>query len=80
MINCPICKQGEKSPSYKDYTYTKNENLVVIRKVPADVCDFCGHAFFQEDVAQHLFDLVQSALTLPAAVSIFEFDQPPIAA
>ena len=50
-MNCPICKSGNMTSGHTSLTFEKAGATVVVKRVPANICDNCGEAFVAEDVA-----------------------------
>ena len=50
MSKCITCKHGQLQSGKSTYTSDSNGILVVIRSVPALVCDACGADYFDEAV------------------------------
>ena len=49
-MTCVICKQGETHPGETTVTLTRGETTVVIKNVPADICEDCGEYYLSEEV------------------------------
>jgi len=41
-MNCIICKNGETSPGLVTVTLERGESIIIIIKVPPEVCNNCG--------------------------------------
>jgi YgiT-type zinc finger domain-containing protein len=52
-MSCVLCKHGETRPGLVTVTLQRGETTVVLRHVPADVCDNCGKYYLSSDVAVH---------------------------
>lgn len=62
MKGCSICQVGTVQPQlFKTLTFEKNKRLVLVRDVPASVCDTCGEAYLEESVAQKVMKVVAEA-------------------
>ncbi|MBV8194297.1 MAG: type II toxin-antitoxin system MqsA family antitoxin [Candidatus Dormibacteraeota bacterium] len=60
ITQCVICKVGRMHPGKAAMTFDDDEGLtMVIRHVPADVCDTCGEAEFDEETARTLLAQAQ---------------------
>lgn len=59
--SCPLCRGGVKRPDVTTYTVELGYGVVVIRNVPALVCDQCGSDWIEDDVAEKLETIVNSA-------------------
>ena len=79
MKYCVICGQTQRQPGLTNYTYSAGDQVVVVKRTPADICQNCGEVYFDEDTALRLDRLVAGALAAGSEVAIFEFE-PPIAA
>jgi YgiT-type zinc finger domain-containing protein len=60
-MTCPICDQGDLSPGTTTFAADADGTVVVVRNVPADVCQNCGEAFIDDDIAAHVEALVADA-------------------
>jgi YgiT-type zinc finger domain-containing protein len=60
-MTCPICGQGLLSPGTTTFAADAEGTVVVVRNVPADVCENCGEAFISDAIAATLEDLVANA-------------------
>jgi len=60
-MTCPICGQAALSPGTTTFAADADGTVVVVRDVPADVCDNCGEAFISDAVAAELEALVTEA-------------------
>jgi YgiT-type zinc finger domain-containing protein len=54
-------------------TFTRDETAIVIRQVPADVCDNCGHAYFDSTVVDVLEQIHEATLGAGAKYAIRDF-------
>ncbi|AQG78459.1 type II toxin-antitoxin system MqsA family antitoxin [Spirosoma montaniterrae] len=57
---CPVC-DGSKQPGRTTFTADLGENLVVVRHVPATICEQCGEEWIANDVAKLLEEIVAKA-------------------
>ena len=47
-MKCPICKLGDTAPGMKNVTLECGEAMVVLKKVPADICSNCEEVYHTE--------------------------------
>lgn len=59
MNSCPLCRNGELHPGSADKTMTIGESTLVVKEVPALICDTCGERYFNSDITQRLLDLAR---------------------
>ena len=57
---CPIC-DGLKQPGSTTFTADLGESLVVIRNVPAKICEQCGEEWLSDEVFQQIEQIVAKA-------------------
>ncbi len=58
---CPICHGGHKQPGTTTFTVDLGFGVVVVREVPAQVCDLCGTDWIEDPVAEKLERIVEQA-------------------
>ena len=60
-MNCVICKTGNTQPGKTTVTLQRVGTVIVVRDVPAEVCDNCGEYFLDALTTQRVYaDAVQS--------------------
>jgi YgiT-type zinc finger domain-containing protein len=57
---CPLCG-GSKTPGTTTYTVDFGSSIVVVRNVPAMVCDQCGEEWIGSEAASKLERLADDA-------------------
>ena len=53
-MKCVMCKGGELAPGKTTVKVQRGETLVIIKDVPADVCQDCGEAYLDGNVAKKI--------------------------
>jgi len=48
-MSCVLCKHGETRPGLVTVTLQRGETTVVLKRVPADVCDNCGGYYLSSE-------------------------------
>jgi len=71
---CPTCG-GERSAGRTTFTAELGVGVVVVRQVPAQVCDQCGEAWIDDAVARRLEAIVEAARARGAEVEVVEWDR-----
>ena len=59
---CVVCHTGRRAPGQTTVTLTRGETTIVIRGVPAAVCETCGEAYLDADIARRLEQLAEAAI------------------
>lgn len=54
-MKCTICKTGQTNPGTTTVTLQRDNTVVVIRDVPADICDDCGEYYLSESIARRVY-------------------------
>lgn len=60
-MTCPICGNGELREGTTTFAADVGATVVIVRKVPAEVCDVCGEAFISDVVGDELQSAVDDA-------------------
>jgi YgiT-type zinc finger domain-containing protein len=61
LTPCPLCHGGSKRPGTTTFTVDLGFGVVVVRQVPALVCDLCGTDWVEDDTAAALEEIVAQA-------------------
>jgi len=72
-MKCAICKHGETRPGKTTVTLQRNGMTLVIRNVPAEVCENCGEAYVDEATARELLHGAKAAARAGVMVDIREY-------
>ena len=72
-MNCVICKTGQLSAGTANVTLQRGETTVVIKNVPADVCDNCGEYYLSEEMAARVLELGESAVKKGVEVEVLRW-------
>ena len=72
-MKCVICKHGETATGKVTVTLQRGEATVIVKDVPADVCENCGEYFLSEEVTQKLMERADEAAKKGTEVEILRF-------
>ncbi|MBV8054038.1 MAG: type II toxin-antitoxin system MqsA family antitoxin [Deltaproteobacteria bacterium] len=61
-MKCVICKHGETAPGLATVTLQRGEATVIVKGVPADICDNCAEYYLSEAVTDKLLEQADSVL------------------
>lgn len=70
---CVICRQGETRAGLVTVTLNRDDAVVVIKGVPAEVCENCGEYYLAEAVATALTRLAEEAVEKGAEVEVLRY-------
>ena len=54
-MKCTICKTGEMHPGITTVTLQRDQSVVVIRDVPAEICENCGEYYLSAPIASRVY-------------------------
>jgi YgiT-type zinc finger domain-containing protein len=60
-MKCALCRTGETKPGTTTETYDVAGTVVVVRGVPAEVCQQCGETYTDEATTRQLEKIVEKA-------------------
>lgn len=69
-MKCVICKTGQTHPGVTTVTLQREKTVVVIRDVPADICDDCGEYYLSEPIARRVYADADDAVQRQVEVEI----------
>jgi YgiT-type zinc finger domain-containing protein len=72
-MKCVICRHGETQPGVTTLTLTRDALTLVVRNVPAQVCDTCGEAYVDETTTAHLLATAETAAQSGVQVEVREY-------
>jgi len=72
-MKCVICKQGETAPGLVTVTLERGQTVVIMREVPAAVCQNCGEYYLDEAVAAKVYHDAEAAVARRAEVEILRY-------
>ncbi len=72
-MKCVICKQGQTQSGKVTVTLERGQTTVLIKDVPAQVCENCGEYYLAEEVSARLLETAESAVKKGAEVEILRY-------
>jgi YgiT-type zinc finger domain-containing protein len=72
-MTCPICKTGELRPGTTTVTLQRGDTTVLLKEVPADVCDNCGEYYLSDQVTERTLEAAAAAAAKGVEVEIQRF-------
>jgi len=72
-MTCIICKQGETRPGVTTLTFTRDALTLVIKNVPAQVCENCGEAYVDEATTAEVIRTAENAAQAGVQVEVREY-------
>ena len=72
-MTCVICKTGRTEPGVTTVTLQRGNTVVVIKDVPAQICEDCGEYYLGELEAQKVNTLAEGAIERNAELEILHY-------
>ena len=72
-MKCVACVTGDMLPGTTTFTVQRGQTTVVVRGVPALVCDTCGNDYVDEATMRRLESLVNDAEASGASMVVHDF-------
>lgn len=72
-MKCSLCKRGERKGETVTLTLERGTTTLVIKDVPAHVCDQCGDEVFSEETTIRTFDMLKEAVRRAVQVEVVSF-------
>ena len=72
-MTCVICKHGSTKPGTTRIAVERDRTVLVVRGVPAQVCDNCGEAYLSADAFDRLQAMLAAAAQDGVQVEIREY-------
>ena len=72
-MKCVICKHGQTELGATTVTLERDELMLVVKKVPAQVCANCSEAYVSEQVAERLLHIIDEIASGGAQVDIRQY-------
>ena len=69
-MNCLICKFGSYAPGKVTVKIERGSSIVLIKEVPADVCDTCGNYLVDQKTTREILDIANKAFDNGAELEI----------
>ena len=72
-MTCVLCKHGDTRPGEVTVTLQRGETTVILKGVPAEVCENCGEYYLSQIVSEQVLVRAEQAATSGAEVEILRF-------
>lgn len=73
MMQCRICKTGLFEPGFTTVILERDNAVVVIKDVPAQVCDNCGEYYLSEDVSTCIYALAEESVKRKVEAEVLRY-------
>jgi len=73
MMKCVICKIGETREGTVTVTLQRDTSIIIIKNVPAEVCENCGEYYLSEQVTETVLQIAEKAAENKPEVEILQY-------
>ena len=70
---CPICKCGQTKPGFASVTLERGAMTLLVKQVPAQICENCGEEFIGEAASNQLLQTAEAAMRDGVQVELRQF-------
>jgi YgiT-type zinc finger domain-containing protein len=72
-VKCVVCRNGETKPGLTTFTLERNGAILVVRGVPARVCENCGEEYIEDSEVARLGELADETAKPGVQVDIRDY-------
>jgi len=69
-MECVICKNGTTKQGNTTVTLEKEGSVIVIKDVPAQICQNCGHYYLDEETTDRILKIAQDTIQKGVEVEV----------
>ena len=73
IMQCTICKNGDMKGGKATVTLQRGESVIVIKSVPASVCENCGEYTLDEQTAARVMEIAEKAVENNAEIEVLQY-------
>lgn len=72
-MKCLLCKTGDTQSGHVTVTMQRDELTVLIKNVPAEVCENCGEYYLSDEITAKVLQQAELSAAKNAEVEILRF-------
>jgi YgiT-type zinc finger domain-containing protein len=72
-MKCVVCHHGETRAGGATITLDRDDLTLVVRNVPAQICETCGEEYVAEPEAKRLLDIADQAAQAGVRVDVRDY-------
>ncbi len=72
-MKCVVCRHGETHPGSTRVSLERGDTVLVVRQVPAAICDNCGEAYIDADAFDRLERMLDEASGAGVQVEVRQY-------
>ena len=72
-MQCSLCRNGNTSPGTVTVTLEREAAIIIIKSVPAEVCENCEEYYLDEETSHRVMEMAEKAVKNNAEVEILSY-------
>lgn len=72
-MKCVICKSKATAPGFVTVPLERGQSIVIVKKVPAEVCQDCGEYTLDQATTERVLAIVENAVKHQAEVEVVRY-------
>lgn len=72
-MKCALCHHGNTKPGRVTVTLNREDTTVILKEVPAEICENCGEYYLSEEQTDFVFLKAEAAAKNGAEVEIIKY-------
>lgn len=72
-MQCFICRKGQTQAGLVTVTLQREDCIIILKQVPAEVCENCGEYYLNESVTEDVLKRAEEAVSKSAEVEIIKY-------
>lgn len=72
-MECVVCKHGMTYKGHVTVKLERNESIILLKNVPADICENCGHFYLDEHTATIVLKEGEKAINQGAELEVLRY-------
>jgi len=72
-MTCPICRHGQMDDGFTTIVFEAGKSTIIIKRIPASVCDNCHESFVAEEISKNLMATVRREAQKGVEVEILHY-------
>jgi YgiT-type zinc finger domain-containing protein len=69
-MNCVLCHNGVTENGFVTVTLEKNNSIILLKNVPAEICNNCGHYYLSKEMTKEVLQKGNEAISKGAELEI----------
>lgn len=73
FMKCVICKHGNTAQGLVTVTLERDNCIIILKQVPADICQNCGEYYLSESVTDLVLKRAESAINKGTELEVLRY-------